>query len=101
MVLLLFVAFFTRLGARPNEAIAGSTMQWLGPLSFGGFGSGEFGGLGLILAMFVIAPFAPALGALAFSILTGVAPTPRSPPPWTPRKPPPRPRPARPIPPSR
>jgi hypothetical protein len=75
MVLLLFVAFFIRVGARPNEAIAGSTMQWLGPLSFGVFGSGEFGGLGLILAVFVIAAFAPAVVALAFSIWTGMRPT--------------------------
>jgi uncharacterized membrane protein YhaH (DUF805 family) len=75
MVLLLFVAFFIRLGACPGEALAGSTMRWLGPLSFGFFGSGEFGGLGLILAAFVIAAFAPALVALGFSIWTGTRPT--------------------------
>jgi len=75
MVLLLFVAFFIRLGARPGEELAGSTMRWLGPLSFGWFGSGEFGGLGLILAAFVIAAFAPALVALGFSIWTGTRPT--------------------------
>ncbi len=75
MVLLLFVAFFIRLGARPGEEIAGSALRWFGPLSFGWFGSGEFGGLGLILAGFVIAAFAPALVALGFSIWTGTRPS--------------------------
>ena len=75
MVLLLFVAFFIRLGARPTEELAGSTLRWFGPLSFGWFGSGELGGLGLILAAFVAAAFAPALVALGFSIWTGTRPT--------------------------
>jgi uncharacterized membrane protein YhaH (DUF805 family) len=75
MVLLLFVAFFIRLGAHPGEALAGSKLRWLGPLSFGWFGAGEFGWLGLILAAFVIAAFAPALVALAFSIWTGTRPS--------------------------
>ena len=75
MVLLLFVAFFIRLGGRPGEEIAGSALRWFGPLSFGWFGSGEFGGLGLILAGFVIAAFAPALVALGFSIWTGTRPS--------------------------
>jgi hypothetical protein len=75
MVLLLFVAFFIRLGVHAPEALAGSTLRWLGPLSFGFVGSGEFGGLGLILAAFVIAAFVPALVALAFSIWTGTRPT--------------------------
>jgi hypothetical protein len=74
-VLLLFVAFFIRLGARPGEALAGSALRWLGPLSFGLVGSGEFGGLGAILAAFVVAAFAPAVVALAFSIWTGTRPT--------------------------
>jgi uncharacterized membrane protein YhaH (DUF805 family) len=73
-VLLLFVAFFIRLGARAPEEL-GSNLRWLGPLSFGFVGSGEFGGLGLILAAFVIAAFVPALVALAFSIWTGTRPT--------------------------
>jgi uncharacterized membrane protein YhaH (DUF805 family) len=75
MVLLLFVAFFIRVGARPPDELAGPTLRWLGPLSFGFFGRGEFGGLGLILAAFVIAAFVPALVALAFSIWTGTRPT--------------------------
>jgi len=74
MVLLLFVAFFIRLGARPNEALAGSTLKWLGPLSFGFYDTGEFGGLGLILMALLAAAFAPALVALGFSIWTGTRP---------------------------
>lgn len=74
MVLLLFVAFFIRLGARPTEALAGSPVRWFGPLSFGVIDSGEFAGLGAILTAFVLLAFVPAAVALAFSIWTGTRP---------------------------
>ena len=75
MVLLLFIAFFIRVGAYPHEELATSPIRWLGPLSFRGFGAGAFGGLGPILAGFVLAAFAPALVALGFSIWTGTRPS--------------------------
>jgi len=74
MVLLLFVAFFIRVGAPASEELAGSPARWLGPLSFGLVGSGEFAGLGAILTAFVLAAFVPAAVALAFSVWTGTRP---------------------------
>ena len=74
MVLLLFVAFFIRIGAPTSEALAASPARWLGPLSFGLIGSGEFAGLGAVLTAFVLAAFVPAAVALAFSIWAGTRP---------------------------
>lgn len=75
MVLLLFIAFFIRLGVQANQELVDSPLRWLGPLSFRGFGSADFGGLGPILVGFVIAAFVPAVVALGFSIWIGTRPS--------------------------
>jgi uncharacterized membrane protein YhaH (DUF805 family) len=73
VVLLLFVAFFLGLDTRGAvEAAENSSMRWLGLASLGG---SELGGLGFVLAAFLVAAFAPCVVALAFSIWAGTRPS--------------------------